>query len=45
MRVPHQLVSASGEGAVVVAARVPVSVDLVVVLVAIVATNDGVMTV
>ena len=45
MAVPHEVVSASGEGALVVVARVPVSVDIVVMLVARVAANDVVVTV
>ena len=40
MTVPHQLVSASSEGALVLVARVPVTVDVVVMLVATVAGND-----
>ena len=39
MTVPHQLVSTSGEDALVLMARVPVSVDIVVVLVATVAAK------
>ena len=45
MTVPHQLVFACGEGALVVVARVPVSVDVAVVLVSTVASNDVVVTV
>ena len=45
MTVPHQLVSTSGKGTLVVVARVPISVDVVVVLVSTVAANDVVVTV
>ena len=44
MTVPHHLVSTSGQGALVLVARVPVFVDVVVMLVATVAANDVVVT-